>query len=264
MSDYIKVLSYLNNSPYISFNSPYISLEDNITDVYLDTLDQERVPELLVDIFDKNSDNDYIIEQLLRAISRRKYSKKYHWIIERVIYSNSKYIMEATLSVLEAWNNEEALEYLERIIPSSESTTQGFAQEIINNIKEEFNQKAKEKVICLFNSFLNIYHNSYEKVLYCPELSTIKDSYFENLEELQEYIGDGELPLVCYPCVKNTTFPQYPHDVLPKILAECCLDLDKVKGIKELAEALEVFKEANKDLVTYTPNYKYPFLLKRK
>lgn len=89
-----------------------------------------------------------------------------------------------------------------------------------------------------------------------------KDGYFESLDDFKEWADDERsdetpLPTYVWTC-KSEAFAQADIDsILCQITDNGYEDFDPetLDGIPELKAALEAFNEANKDVLSYTPDY---------
>jgi hypothetical protein len=90
------------------------------------------------------------------------------------------------------------------------------------------------------------------------------DGYFESVEELKEYCEDEEieLPEYVHPCIEVSFEGVDLERAIERVTEEMFEDAwDHLKGLSELEEAVKVFNEKNKELVTYIEDPKRVILL---
>jgi len=107
---------------------------------------------------------------------------------------------------------------------------------------------------------------SWDGWLYCESLSGHNEGYFESVADLLEYAADDEHdgPDYAWTCHARA-FCQLDFDSILESATQDAYedwDSDSVNGVEDFKAAIAVFNEANKEHVSYAPNYKKALVLK--
>ncbi len=137
------------------------------------------------------------------------------------------------------------------------------------NLDRDRRESEKEKL--RFEAAEKIQEQDWDGWVCCEGISH-QDGYFQSTGELRDYLAwsadDGaeeNVPEYVWACKKNAFVKVGLDDIMRVFEDEGWEDFDSddVHGKKELEAALQAFMEANKDVVSYLPDYTKAILLKR-
>ena len=96
--------------------------------------------------------------------------------------------------------------------------------------------------------------------VYCEGLG-FRDGFFESIAELSDEEG---LPEYVWTCTPDHFVHADVSDITERIADQAYEDWDpdELNGLEELRAALDKFNEANKDAISYSPDYTKAVLLK--
>lgn len=88
-----------------------------------------------------------------------------------------------------------------------------------------------------------------------------QDGYFESVDALLEYCDDEdhiEVPSYAWTCKPQQFARASIGDITEGIYEDSYEDFDssQLNGVAELGEAIDVFNEANKNILSYSPDYR--------